>query len=73
MTIKLPGPAACPVPQTTEYVGIALLWRHNARDGVSDHQPHDCLLNRASDIFHMIWGGYFFFNPRYPFSYKFFF
>ena len=24
----------------------ALQWRHNKRDGVSNHQPHDCLLNR---------------------------
>ena len=23
-----------------------LLWRHNGRNGVSNHQPHDCLLNR---------------------------
>ena len=23
-----------------------LRWRHNERDGVSNHQPHDCLLNR---------------------------
>ena len=23
-----------------------LLWRHNGRDCVSNHQPHDCLLNR---------------------------
>ena len=23
----------------------SLLWRHNGRDGVSNHQPHDCLLN----------------------------
>ena len=22
-----------------------LLWRHNGYDGVSNHQPHDCLLN----------------------------
>ena len=22
-------------------------WRHNERDGVSNHQPHDCLLNRS--------------------------
>ena len=22
-----------------------LQWRHNVRDGVSNHQPHDCLLN----------------------------
>ena len=24
----------------------ALRWRHNERDGVSNHQPRDCLLNR---------------------------
>ena len=24
----------------------ALRWRHNERDGVSNHQPHDCWLNR---------------------------
>ena len=24
----------------------ALQWRHNRRDGVPNHQPHDCLLNR---------------------------
>ena len=24
----------------------ALQWRHNERDGISIHQPHDCLLNR---------------------------
>ena len=23
-----------------------LQWRHNGRDGVSNHQPHNCLLNR---------------------------
>ena len=23
-----------------------LQWRHNERDGVSNHQPHQCLLNR---------------------------
>ena len=23
-----------------------LQWRHNERDGVSNHQPHDSLLNR---------------------------
>ena len=26
---------------------ISLQWRHNERDGVSNHQPHDCLLNRV--------------------------
>ena len=25
---------------------VSLQWRHNERDGVSNHQPHDCLLNR---------------------------
>ena len=24
----------------------ALQWRHDEPDGVSNHQPHDCLLNR---------------------------
>ena len=24
---------------------VELKWRHNDRDGVSNHQPHDCLLN----------------------------
>ena len=24
----------------------SLQWRNNGRDGVSNHQPHDCLLNR---------------------------
>ena len=24
----------------------ALHWRHNGRDSVSNHQPHDCLFNR---------------------------
>ena len=27
-------------------VNIALQWRHNERDGVSNHQSHVCLLNR---------------------------
>ena len=26
--------------------GMALQWRHNERDGVSNHQSHDCLLDR---------------------------
>ena len=25
---------------------FSLRWRHNERDGVSSHQPYDCLLNR---------------------------
>ena len=26
---------------------VALQWRHNGREGVSNHQPHHCLLNRS--------------------------
>ena len=29
-----------------KHILVPLQWRHNERDGVSDHQPHDCLLNR---------------------------
>ena len=25
---------------------VTLQWRHNEHDGVTNHQPHDCLLNR---------------------------
>ena len=28
------------------YHTTTLQWRHNESDGVSNHQPHDCLLNR---------------------------
>ena len=27
-------------------IAYTLRWRHNERDSVSNHQPHDCLLNR---------------------------
>ena len=27
-------------------LNMSLQWRHNERVGVSNHQPHDCLLNR---------------------------
>ena len=27
-------------------MSTSLLWRHNGRDSVSNHQPHDCLLKR---------------------------
>ena len=29
-----------------KWVLHSLQWRHNEHDGVSNHQPHDCLLNR---------------------------
>ena len=28
------------------YIAQTLQWRHNGHDGVSNHQPHDCLPNR---------------------------
>ena len=28
------------------YFKVSLRWRHNGHDGVSNHQPHHCLLNR---------------------------
>ena len=28
------------------FVFSSLRWRHNGRDSISNHQPHDCLLNR---------------------------
>ena len=28
------------------YLPVSLQWRYNVCDGVSNHQPHDCLLNR---------------------------
>ena len=28
------------------FVVFSLQWRHNERDSVSNHQPHDCFLNR---------------------------
>ena len=28
------------------YIPLPLRWRHNGCYGVSNHQPHDCLLNR---------------------------
>ena len=38
-------------PSQTKYVMLPLFWptlrwRHNVHDGVSNHQPHDCLFNR---------------------------
>ena len=38
-------------PRSTRYLGVffdcsSLQWRHSGRDSVSNHQPHDCLLNR---------------------------
>ena len=32
--------------QSFSWTEGSLRWRHNGRDGVLNHQPHDCLLNR---------------------------
>ena len=32
--------------QSYQFCRKSLRWRHNGRDGVSNHQPRDCLLNR---------------------------
>ena len=40
------SPSHCRGPATHDDVIKSLQWRHNGRDGVSNHQPHDCLLNR---------------------------
>ena len=33
-------------PKWIGLIGYSLHWRHNDHDGVSNHQPHGCLLNR---------------------------
>ena len=42
----LQGRVDIPVlPYRVSSMAGALQWRHNERDGASNHQPHDCLLN----------------------------
>ena len=42
----LPG-GSTPLPeQMLICIGYTLQWHHNGHDGVSNHQPHHCLLNR---------------------------
>ena len=37
----------CDAATHVEYIPAqSLQWRHNDHDGVSNHQPHGCLLNR---------------------------
>ena len=36
----------CHYLRLQETSSVSLWWRHNERDSVSNHQPHDCLLNR---------------------------
>ena len=39
-------PCRRPLHRLVPWFDNALQWRHNEHDGVSNHQPHDCLLNR---------------------------
>ena len=34
------------IARVTSWHPVPLQWRHNERESVSHHQPHDCLLNR---------------------------
>ena len=43
-----PRLAAAPYHSGITGPKLALRWRHNECDSVSNHQPHDCLLNRLS-------------------------
>ena len=47
LPLYIKGPNPNPLWVQMSYLSLKLIqWRHNERDGVSDHQPHDCLLNR---------------------------
>ena len=43
-----PGDKLLLEPKMIKVIGtlLTLQWRHNGSTGVSNHQPHDCLLNR---------------------------
>ena len=41
ISIRTPG-----INSAVLFGHFTLRWRHNDLDGVSNHQPHDCLLNR---------------------------
>ena len=41
-----PGYSVCWTGRGTALSHKSLRWRHNDQDGVSNHQPHGCLLNR---------------------------
>ena len=40
-----PTPSHPTPPRMETHILYALRWRHNDHDGVSNHQPHHCLLN----------------------------
>ena len=41
----LPRPTTCALTRVL-FWSLPLQWRQNGHDSVSNHQPHDCLLNR---------------------------
>ena len=43
LKLKVPVSYVCGVQTWCSYT---LQWRHNVRGGISNHQPHDCLLHR---------------------------
>ena len=49
--LKLKPLYALAIPFVTlwwcSFLNVPLQWRHNGHDSVSNHQPHDCLLNRV--------------------------
>ena len=45
-TISCIGPCYNGIRLYVTVLRISLHWRHNDHDGVSNHQPHGCLLNR---------------------------
>ena len=47
LLITIPPCGPSPNPALTQHTNITLLWRHNEHDGVSNHQPHDCLVNHS--------------------------
>ena len=52
VTGRLPSQKACNSESVSTWwrnrgtITVSLRWRHNGRENVSNHQPHDCLLNR---------------------------
>ena len=45
-SVRFPWELIC-ILDTIGPVGETLQWRHNEHNSVSNHQPHDCLLNRV--------------------------
>ena len=48
MHVSIIRAVSCYIDISLTLTNVALKWRHNEGDGVSNHQPHDCLLNPYS-------------------------